>query len=68
MDICNKTVALQAVRSKKKGKKSCEFPVLGIIAAPVANTGDVSVPEMYILITLWREGRPGPYSSLLLVS
>lgn len=42
--------------------------MLGIIAAPVANTGDVSVTEMYILITLWWEGRPGPYSSLLLVS
>lgn len=44
----NETVVIQAVRSKKK---SCEFPVLGIIAAPVANTGDISAPEIYILIT-----------------
>ena len=65
MHICNISVVIQLVRSEKK---SCKFPVLGIITAPVANTGDIAIPEMYRLIAQWWEGHPGPSSSLLLVS
>lgn len=53
MDMCNKTIVIQAVRSKKN---PCEFPLLEITAALVANAGDVPVPEMYILSTQWWEG------------
>lgn len=59
--LCNKTFVTQAVRRKKKA-------VLGITAAPVANTSAVFSAEMYVLFTQWWESHPGPYWVLLLVS
>lgn len=52
--LCNKTFVTQAVRRKKKA-------VLGITAAPVANTSAVFSAEMYVLFTQWWESHPGPY-------
>lgn len=60
--LCNTTFVTQAVRRKKKN------PVLGITAAPVANTSAVFSAEMYVLFTQRWESHPGPYWALLLVS
>lgn len=38
----------QQQQKNQKQIKNCEFAVLGIVAAFVANTGGVSIPEIYI--------------------